>query len=271
MGTDYRTMAVAVAAGLILAGCGKRHSESQFAADEATNLATAGAEFMVSSTEPPVATAANVLPSGGGEFTQKSMASPFAQADRALRENYDSALIAFQIGDYARAGAELRLLAELDLTPEQASVVQDLLAQTLKAAPELASTGRAVAAEGTDGATPSGSRAAGSGTVQEAMAFNTREARPGGAEFTRKSMASPFAQAHPALKESYDSILVAVQIGDYDRAFNEIDELAGTADLTAAEKQALLDLLAQMLKAAPGLASNPPAGPADHAKPPPRP
>ncbi len=78
---------------------------------------------------------------GAAEFQKKSLASPFAQAELALKESYNRALIAFQIGDYARAVSELQDLAKTpDLNPEQKQAVQDLLAETLKAAPELAAT-----------------------------------------------------------------------------------------------------------------------------------
>jgi hypothetical protein len=81
---------------------------------------------------------ANKTPSGGSEFVRKSQASPFAQAGQALKEGYDAALIAYQIGDYARAGGELLILADSpNLTAEQARAVLDLLAQTVEAAPEL--------------------------------------------------------------------------------------------------------------------------------------
>ena len=59
------------------------------------------------------------------------------RAEPALKESYNRALIAFQIGNYVRAGSELRDLAKNpDLTAEQKQAVENLLAESLRAAPE---------------------------------------------------------------------------------------------------------------------------------------
>jgi hypothetical protein len=164
MRADKRSVAVAMAAGLIFAGCGKPQSQPQPVAEESVAPAITNAQVPAPPAEPIPATATNQTPPvaagaenatvemspappvvtnetllGGAEFTRKSLASPFAQADQALKEGYDAALIAFQIGDYARAAGELDILVETPgLTAAQQKAVQDLLAQTLKAAPELA-------------------------------------------------------------------------------------------------------------------------------------
>ncbi len=145
-----------------------------------------------------------------------------AQTNSALAESYNRALVACQAGDYARAAGELRLLAGTPgLTPEQERAVQDLLTQVLKAASE------------------------------SSLTTGTNDTRPGGAEFTRKSLASPFAGAGQALKEGYDAALIAFQIGDYDRVVSELKVLLENPDLTPEQKQAVQDLLAQTSKAAP--------------------
>jgi hypothetical protein len=59
------------------------------------------------------------------------------------KETYDRALIAFQIGDYARATRELQDLAgNSKLTSSQKEAVQNLLMQTLKLAPDLTATNK---------------------------------------------------------------------------------------------------------------------------------
>jgi hypothetical protein len=208
---------MALAGALAVAGCGKPQAESQAAPSEPeAPAATLDVEPPTAPAEASPARATNEILSRVAEVARKPLASRSAQANRALEESYDRALIACQAGDYAAAVSELRMLARTPgLTREQDRAVQDLLAQTLRAATE------------------------------PVPATGTNQTRPGGAEFTRKSLASPFAQARQALKESYDSVLVAVQIGDYDRAVAELKVLAQNPDLTPEQKQAVQELMAQ--------------------------
>ena len=60
---------------------------------------------------------------------------------------------------------------------------------------------------------------------------------------------------------------MAVQIGDYDRAVNELKALAENPDLTAEQKQAVRDLLAQTLKRGTGDGSSAGSGATDGTKP----
>ncbi len=217
-------MAIVLAAGLIWTGCGKPPGQSQPAAVEPA--AAADAEPPAPSAEPTPTAPTNDTPSAGAESARDPLASPSTQTRQALKESYDRALIAIQARDYDRAVSELRRLAQTTgLTPEQQRAVQDLLAQALKAAAE-------------------------PGPAEPNPAAATNETLSGGAAFARRSLASPFAQAGQALRESYDSALVAIQIGDHDRAVNELKALAENPDLTAEQKRAVRDLLAHSLKAA---------------------
>ncbi len=133
-------LAFAVAAALVVAGCGKSRTENQPVSDEPA--ASNAASVLQLSAPPPelVPATANTGPlSGAAGFASKSLAGPFAEAEGALKESYNRALIAFQIGDYTRTASELRDLARNpDLTPEQKQAVENLLAQSLRAAPESA-------------------------------------------------------------------------------------------------------------------------------------
>jgi truncated hemoglobin YjbI len=233
MGTHKLPLAVTLAAGLILAGCGKPPGESPPVANGPAATATAAAGLPTLSAETTLAAPTNETLSAGAEFARKPLASPPTRTMQALKESYDRALIAIQADHYDQAVRELRGLAQTPgLTPEQQRAVQDLLAQTLKAAAD-------------------------TGPAEPNPAAATNETLSGGAAFLRNSLASPFAQAGQALKESYDSALVAVQIGDHARACNELKALAESPDLTAEQRQAVQELLAQTLKAAPELAPHP--------------
>ncbi len=135
-----------------------------------------------------------------------------------------------------------------------------LVVQTSKPAPVLASGPRAVSANPATPETSPESTLAAPGAAEPNPANATNETLSGGAEFMRKSLASPFAQAAQALKESYDSALIAVQIGDYERAVTELIALVESSDLTAEQEQAVRDLLEEALTAAPELAPSPGAG-----------
>jgi hypothetical protein len=254
MSLSRQSVTVALVAGLAVTGCRKQPSESDPASAEAVvPVATGNAEF----SQPPPTPASTQAPqkrvSGGGEFTRKSLASAFTQADQALKESYDAALIAFQIGDYPRAAAELRLLARTPgLTGVQKGAVQRLLAQVLKAAPELAAADEAAVVDSLVTTADSSTALSNAGGLGSPVGSGA--ARPGGAEFTQKSMASAFAQADRSLKEGYDAALIAFQIGNYAQVVSDLQNLAGTPGLTAEQKQAIQQLLVQTFKEAPDLA-----------------
>jgi hypothetical protein len=196
-------IAVAIAAALVVAGCGKPQTETQPGASEPTAAATADAQLPPAPIESNPAPATDDTLLGGAGFTRKSRGNPFAKTGQTLKENY-------------------------------------------KAAPELATGSKAT----TDPDTPEIPV-----SVPGATVAGTNATRPGGAEFTRKSLASPFARADQALKEGYDSALIAFQIGNYARAVTELEMLAESPDLNSEQHQAVRKLLAQTLKAAPELSA----------------
>lgn len=249
---DKCTVAAAIAAVIVATGCGKptpgTEANEAVAPVEAQPPEPAAAPMTVPPVTEPATTNAS---SAAAAFLAKSRASPFAQAGQALKESFDAALIAFQIGDYARSVRELYALARNpDLTAEQKQAVQDLFAEILKLAPETATEAAAAAAQ-----------TSGSGA-------GSNESLSGGARFTRQSLASPFAQADQALKEGYDAALVAFQIGNYSRAVAELDLLAEAPALTVEQRQAMQELRARTLAAAPELRTNAGAAGVEGAGPP---
>jgi hypothetical protein len=232
MKPDPRALAIALGGALLLAGCGKPKPGDQSSSPEpASSGAVSEAPASAATATSPAAT--NEAISGGGEFAQKSEASPFAQADLALKESFNRALIAFQIGDYTRALSELQdLAANSDLTPRQKQAVQDLLAQTLKAAPELAATNSALAA-------------AVAGKAGAVSQFPVTD--PASAE-------NPFSTADPAVRDSFARAKNAHNIGDYEKAQGELKDLSTNAQLNWQQKyavQSLLDKTPQTAPAAP--------------------
>jgi tetratricopeptide (TPR) repeat protein len=157
----------------------------------------------------------------------------------ALMESYNRALIAFQIGDYARAVTELDdLAATPDLTPAQQQAVKDLLAKALKMAPELAASHAAAAA----------------GTAQPATPPEFPVVVPGAVESPANVLESPFATADPAIKRSFARAKAAYDIGSYESALAELRDLATNTQLNFQQKyvvQALLDKTPQTAPAAP--------------------
>ncbi len=67
---------------------------------------------------------------------------------------------------------------------------------------------------------------------------------------------SPFAAADPAVKETYGRALIAYDIGDYERAFSELNDLRAGGGLDQAQLQAIDELLGKTTTAAPELATN---------------
>jgi hypothetical protein len=133
-------LAFALAAALVVAGCGKSRTDDQPVSNE-TAASNAASALQLSAPPPDLvpATATAGPLSGAGDFASKSLSGPFAEAEQSLKESYNRALVAFQIGDFARASSELRDLAKNpDLTPDQKQAVENLLAQSLRAAPESA-------------------------------------------------------------------------------------------------------------------------------------
>ena len=221
-----------------MAGCGKPPNETQPVTDEAAAPATADAQLPATPAEPvPSMADTNDTATGAAAFQKKSLASPFAQAELALKESYNRALIAFQIGDYARAASELQDLAKIpDLTPEQKQAVQDLLAETLKLAPELAAKNSAA----TGGA---------SAKTDTPPVFPL--ATPDAAQAPNNLPESPFSTADPAVKETFARAKAAYNIGNYNVAAAELRDLVTNAQLNFQQKYAVQALLDQTPQGAP--------------------
>jgi len=234
----------AMTTGLLLAGCGKPPADTQLqpaVTQLQTDTAPRPPRIETQPPAPPVDMAATAVatseaPSGAAEFATAALASPFAQAEMALMESYNRALIAFQIGDYSRAVTELQDLADTpDLNPQQKQAVQDLLAKTLKLAPELAQTSAAAAAK----------LASGNPTSPEfALAGESPNNLPD----------DPFATADPAIKQTFARAKAAFNIDDYAKALAELQDLAANPQLNWQQKyavQALLDKTPQIIPAVP--------------------
>jgi len=238
--SDKWTLAIALAGALTLAGCGKPQTDTQSSASEPA--APAAADVQPAPAPDGIAVSVvttNETLTAGAEFATKSLASPFAKADMALMESYNRALIAFQIGDYARAVSELDdLAATPDLTPAQQQGVKDLLAQTLKMAPELAASHAAAA----------------TGAAQPATPPEFPVVVPGTVESAKNVLESPFSTADPAIKRSFARAKAAYDIGNYTSALTELRDLATNSQLNFQQKyvvQALLDKTPQAAPAAP--------------------
>ena len=238
--SEKRTIAIALAGALTLAGCGKPQTETQPGAGEPAPPVAADAQQPPSPDEPvaPEVATNNTL-TAAAEFATKSLASPFAKADMALMESFNRALIAFQIGDYARAVTELDdLAATPDLNPAQQRAVKDLLAQALKMAPDLAASHAAAAAGAAKPETPPEFPVTVPGTVESA----------------KNVLESPFSTADPSIKRSFARAKAAYDIGNYENALTELRDLATNNQLNFQQKyavQALLDKTPQATPAAP--------------------
>jgi len=235
--SDKRTIAIALAGALTLAGCGKPQTETQPGAGEPAPPAAADAQQPPTPAEPVAPeVATNDTLTGAAEFATKSLASPFAKADMALMESYNRALIAFQIGDYARAVTELDdLAAAPDLTPAQQQAVKDLLAKALKMAPELAASHAAAAAS----------------TAKPEKPPEFPVTVPGTVESPENVLESPFSTADPAIKRSFARAKAAYDIGSYESALAELQDLATNSQLNFQQKYAVQALLDKTPQAAP--------------------
>jgi hypothetical protein len=217
--------AVTLAGALAVAGCGKPQADAPPSATEPATLDVADAQPPPTAPEPgaPVAATNDTL-TAAGKFAAASEASPFAKGELALKESYNRALIAFQIGDYARAVSELDdLVGTPELTPVQHRAVRDLLAKTLKLAPELAAS-QAITATAKPAEFP--------------------VAVPGTAEAPKNVPESPFSTADPAIKRSFARAKAAYDLGNYESARAELQDLATNTQLNFQQKyavQALLD------------------------------
>ena len=234
--SDKRTIAIALAGALTLAGCGKPQTETPPGASEPAAPAAADAQQPPTPADAAAPVATNQTLSAAGEFATKSLASPFAGADMALMESYNRALIAFQIGDYARAVTELDDLAATPaLTPAQQQAVKDLLAKALKMAPELAASHAAAAAS----------------TAKPEKPPEFPVTVPGTVESPENVLESPFSTADPAIKRSFARAKAAYDIGSYESALAELQDLATNSQLNFQQKYAVQALLDKTPQAAP--------------------
>jgi predicted Zn-dependent protease len=224
MKSDKATLAMGLAGVLILAGCGKTQPDSQVPVEATPGPAASDAEQPALARDmPPADVPTNDAPSGAAEFARNSLASPFVSADQGLRETYDRALIALQIGDYSRAFSELQALADApDLSPQQKQAVHDLLAKTLKLAPELAKT-----------------NAPSAGTVPPE--FPLVGTQPG--ESPQNLTENPFTTADPAVQRTFGRAKAAYELGNYAEALVELKLLASHPQLNWQQKYAVQLLL----------------------------
>jgi hypothetical protein len=231
-------LGMALAVTLALAGCGKKKSDSgPVPGGEGPPRASDGPRPETAPPPPPTSLvttdAPGPAPTPAAEFSTKLLASPFAPAEPALSETYARALIAFQIGDYARAVTELEDLAKTpELTAEQRRAVTNLLAQAVELAPTAAVD---------PGAPPLS-------TPSTGAVMDTPEV--------------PFASANEAVKRSYARIRAACKIGDYGTAIAELQDLATTPDLTVLQQQTVQTLLSDLQRITPPRTEPPPGQPA---------
>ena len=239
--SDKRTIAMALAGALALAGCGKPQTETQPDASEPAAPAAADVQQPPAPAEPAASMeGTNDTLTAAAEFATKSLASPFAQADMALMESYGRALIAFQIEDYPRAVTELDdLAATPDLTPAQQQAVKDLLAKTLKMAPDLAAS----------------HAAAGAAKPETPPEFPITV--PGAVESPANVLENPFSTADPAIKRSFARAKAAYDIGSYESALTELRDLATNSQLNFQQKYVVQALLDKTPQAAPAVPAKP--------------
>lgn len=199
---------------LLVSGCGKPQNDAPSLAADAT-----GTVQEISPGDPGLNSGTNAGLTGAAEFSSRSLASPFASAELPLKQTFNRALIAFQIGDYPRAVSELSdLVAGADLNPEQLQAVRNLLAEIKKADPSAASADEVFA-----------SLTNNSQTIPEfPLAAND---------------AGTFSTADPAIRESFARAKAAFDIADYPTALAELKDLAANAQLNYQQKYAVQVLL----------------------------
>jgi hypothetical protein len=166
----------------------------------------------------------------------------------ALRETYDRALIANQIGDYPRALAELQdLAANTTLNPRQQQAVQDLLAQIKKAAPDLVATNALLA----------------SAAIKPEPPAEFPLASATATESTKNAADFAFSTADPSVRESFARAKAAFDIGDYPKALDELTDLSTNAQLNSQQKYAVQVLLGKTPQSLPAVTTpaNPPPSP----------
>lgn len=226
------TLAVSLAAALMLVGCGRQRADAPPAAGDVPAPAAADAQVSEAGS-PETATATNGALNSAQGFAQKLEDSPFASADPALKETFARALIACEIGDYARALDELNdLSAAAGLTPRQSQAVRDLSAKAKAAAPQVAVSNAVPAAS----------------VAVYALAPTTDP---------------PFSTAEPAVVEGFARARIAFDIGNYPIAEAELNSLINNPQLNWQQKyavQALLDRIPHTAPAGPAGSQGPAPG-----------
>ncbi len=241
-------MAAAVITGTLLqAGCGKPSTGTEPSASVESSPAAIPQEARppLSAQAESLAVATNEAPADpatpAGELAVKVLASPFAASEMALKESFSRAIIAFQIADYPTAMTELEgLAATPGLTPEQVQAVRELMAQTLKLAPELAASR---AATGATNLAP---------TSQFAVTV------PGALGVPANVPESAFTTADPSVKRSFARAKAAFDIGSFDKAMVELQGLATNGQLNWQQKSVVDQLLVLASRALPTMPAQAP-------------
>ncbi len=211
---------------LALAGCGQKEpSPSASGGDNAAPAPAGDSTAAVDAAQPSPAADTNAEPPVAYGLAKQLQDSAFAAADPAVKESYARALIAYDIGDFDRAWAELVDLANSGtLTDQQLEEVKTLLGNTTNAAPGLATNLAA-------------SPLAASGSDVYALAA---EGQP------------PLSTADPAVRETFDRAKTAFDIGNFEVAAAELQDLATNTQLNAQQRYAVQKLLDQTPRAVPG-------------------
>jgi hypothetical protein len=248
MNSGAPVAAALVTATLLLAGCGKPSAGTQISASEESAPAAVPQDVRppLPAQAEPLAAATNEAPAEpptpAGELAVRVLASPFAASDMALKESFSRALIALQIADYPTAMTELEALAATPgLTPEQQQTVRDLMAQTLKLAPELAA-----------------SRAAAAGASNLAPASQFAVTVPGASGRPGNVPESAFTTADPSVKRSFARAKAAFDIGSFDQAMVELQGLATNGQLNWQQRFEVDQLLVLASRALPTMPAQAP-------------
>ncbi len=217
---------LAFAVALALWGCGRGEPGSSGTAGDNTAPAPAGESTpVVDAAQPSAAADTNAEPPVAYGLAKQLQDSAFAAADPAVKESYARALIAYDIGDFDRAWAELVDLANTGtLTGQQMEEVKTLLGNTTNAAPGLATNLAAlpIAAAGSD------------------VYALAAEGQP------------PLSTADPAVRETFERAKAAFDIGNFEVAAAQLQDLATNTQLNAQQKYAVQILLDKTPRAVPG-------------------